>query len=338
MSDIRDDMIRTLDRVVADTLTNAEREQADGGGSSARLWQALAGQGFTELGETGSELPYQDVLALVQRAAYHAAPVPLAETVLARRLCSMAGLKLPADAATVGPHPAVDRKLAAVPQGRWVKHVVVASDAELALVATDPGAAIHLGINQAGEARDQISLAKCRTVEMIALPRAARLVQVQGALIRAVQLTGALERTLEHTLTWVNERVQFGRPISKFQAIQHALAVMASEVAAARAAVDMAIEQAAPDADWRTASDAAWLPVAIAKSRAGEAAGKVANAAHAAFGAMGFTREHQLHYATRRLWAWRDEFGSEVVWQAEIGRHMTRIGGDGLWAEVTARD
>ena len=69
----------------------------------------------------------------------------------------------------------------------------------------------------------------------------------------------------------------------------------------------------------------------------GEAAGKAANIAHASFGAMGFTREHALHYSTRRLWAWRNEFGGESFWQAEIGRSVAKAGGDRLWATLTAR-
>ena len=54
------------------------------------------------------------------------------------------------------------------------------------------------------------------------------------------------------------------------------------------------------------------LAVAIAKARCGEAAGKGADIAHQVHAAMGYTREHNLHFSTRRLWAWRDEF--------EIGR------------------
>jgi len=84
-----------------------------------------------------------------------------------------------------------------------------------------------------------------------------------------------------------------------------------------------------------TLTDVSTNPVVMAKFRLlAEAAGKVANAAHAAFGAMGFTREHQLHYATRRLWAWRDDFGSEVVWQTELGRYVAAKGGRGLWAAI----
>lgn len=331
MSDMREEMIRTLDRVVEDILTPAEREKADGGGTSDKLWAALVEQGFTAIGEADGEIGFADTMALVQRSGYHAVPVPLGETIMARRLLARAGIALPDGAVTLVPPAAAGApaaKHASVPFGRGCMHAVVAAGPELQLLAID-GAVASEGINQAGEARDDIDVSKTTVVAKAQFPNAARTLQLEGALLRTVQLSGALERTLEHCMTWVNDRVQFGRPIARFQAMQHAMAVMASEVAAANAATDMAVEKSIGSADW--------FAVAVAKSRAGEAAGRVANGAHAAFGAMGFTREHQLHYATRRLWSWRDDFGSEVVWQTEIGRAMAGAGGRGLWRELTAQ-
>ena len=328
--DIRGQMLRTLDRVVADTLTVAEREAADGGGMSDKLWSALTSQGMTELGEAGSEISFADAMALIERAAYHAAPVPLGETIFARRLLSRAGLKVPEGALTLAVQngaPA-SRRLGGVAFARAVPHAVAAEGGNIHLF--DIGAAVtRQAHNQAGEPRDEIDLGKAKPLASAPLPYAARRLRTEGALLRAVQLSGALERTLVHSLSWVNDRVQFGKPIARFQAIQHAMAVMASEVAAAKAAVDMAVEMSGEEADW--------FAVAVAKSRAGEAAGKVAAAAHAAFGAIGFTREHLLHYSTRRLWAWRDEFGSEVDWQAELGRHVAEKGGAKLWETLTAQ-
>jgi acyl-CoA dehydrogenase len=75
--------------------------------------------------------------------------------------------------------------------------------------------------------------------------------------------------------------------------------------------------------------------VAVAKARVGEAAGKGAEIAHQVHGAMGFTREHNLHYCTRRLWSWRDEFGNETLWQARLGREVARQGADALWPMLT---
>jgi alkylation response protein AidB-like acyl-CoA dehydrogenase len=130
------------------------------------------------------------------------------------------------------------------------------------------------------------------------------------------------------TVQYAQDRVQFGRPIARFQAIQHNLAVLASQAAAAGAAADVAAEAVA---------DGVRIPaIAAAKTRAGEAAGIGAAIAHQVHGAIGFTYEHRLHFFTKRLWAWRDEYGSEAEWSSRLGQHMAVAGADRLWAEITA--
>jgi alkylation response protein AidB-like acyl-CoA dehydrogenase len=74
----------------------------------------------------------------------------------------------------------------------------------------------------------------------------------------------------------------------------------------------------------------------VAKARVGEAAGVASEIAHQVHGAMGFTHEHQLHHFTRRLLAWRDEFGRENYWQQRIGRQIASGGADALWDFVVA--
>ena len=122
-------------------------------------------------------------------------------------------------------------------------------------------------------------------------------------------MAGALQAILDLAGAYAKERIAFGRPIGKFQAVQHNLARLAGEVAAANAASGSAADAIA-HAD--AFDDAVFLEVAAAKVRAGEAAGQGAAIAHQVFGAIGFTREHILHRFTRRLWAWRDEFGSKA--------------------------
>ncbi len=146
--------------------------------------------------------------------------------------------------------------------------------------------------------------------------------------MRAQQMAGAMERCLAYALAYANERKQFGRPIGKFQAVQHMLADAAGQYAAATAAADLAASA------WGTSAFP--LAAAIAKARTGEAAGRVAEICHQVHGAMGFTQEHPLHYATRRLWSWRDEFGGEAVWQDRIGRAVCEAGGEVLWATLVA--
>ncbi|HZP87490.1 MAG TPA: acyl-CoA dehydrogenase family protein, partial [Burkholderiales bacterium] len=147
-----------------------------------------------------------------------------------------------------------------------------------------------------------------------------------GALMRAQQLVGAMERCMDYAVSYAMERQQFGRPIAKFQAIQHMLAEAAGHYAAATAAADLALDA------WDGEDFA--FNVGIAKARVGEAAGKVAEITHQVHGAMGFTQEHPLHFSTRRLWSWREEFGSESYWQDRIGRAVCATGGDGLWPRL----
>jgi acyl-CoA dehydrogenase len=148
-----------------------------------------------------------------------------------------------------------------------------------------------------------------------------------GALMRAQQMAGAMERCLDYALRYAMERNQFGRPIGKFQAVQMMLAEAAGQTAAATAAADLAAEA--------YGSAQMSFAAAVAKARAGEAAGKVAEVCHQVHGAMGFTQEHPLHFATRRLWSWRDEFGHESYWQERIGRMVCARGGEALWPMLT---
>ena len=149
----------------------------------------------------------------------------------------------------------------------------------------------------------------------------------RGALVRAVSMVGALEKVLELTVNYAQERVQFGRPIGKFQAVQQQIAVLATQVAASSAAAQAAIEA--------SAERLACFEIAAAKTRVGEAAGIAAGIAHQVHGAMGFTHEHALHRSTRRLWAWRDEFGSETEWASWVGAAAARVGGENLWSFLT---
>jgi acyl-CoA dehydrogenase len=147
--------------------------------------------------------------------------------------------------------------------------------------------------------------------------------------VRLQQIAGALEKILEQSVQYALDRVQFGRPIAKFQAVQHNLATLAGEVAAASAAANAAAEACAQP-------QIAMGQIAIAKVRGGEAAGTGAAIAHQVHGAMGFTYEHSLHHATRRLWSWREEFGNEAVWAARLGRMVAERGADELWPFITA--
>jgi acyl-CoA dehydrogenase len=318
------------------------------------LWRELEELGLTLAavpeaagGQGGSLL---DALTIMRAAGRHAAPLPLAEAgLLAGWLLAEAGMSVSEGVLTVAPvrrgetirittdggNARLDGQALRVPWARTAERIVVlALDAEgRGYVASVPPAAaqITLGHNLAGEPRDDVVLAGVVVAGDDVAPVTATIEQLQlrGALARSVMMLGALERVRDLTVAWSKDRVQFGRPISKFQAVQHLLAELARDVAVARAAVDLAVSAAVDDID------AAWLEIASAKLVCGRAAGSVAARAHQVHGAIGVTKEYSLSVLTRRLWSWRDEFGSETEWAQQIGAEAWREP-RGVWSLVTA--
>jgi len=350
MSEMRNDLLRTVDRIFDEHCPKAARESAEAGEWPDALWRALEEVGLDRAAlpeeAGGSGLDFEDAMLALRRSAYHGAPVPLAETMLAGRLLAAAGLAVPQGALTVAPVQTSDRlrfvqgapattlsgTAHRVPWGNLCAHAVVAGELDgkgmVGLVSTS-GAARAVDKNLAGEPRALLEFDATPLIAFAPLKDALARLEAEGALYRSVQMAGALERALEYSLQYANERVQFGRPIAKFQAIQHMLAVLAGQAAASSAAADAAVEAS------RLVPEE--FSVSVAKSRVGEAAGKGAEIAHQVHGAMGYTREHNLHYSTRRLWSWRDEFGNESYWQSRLGRAVAANGADALWPMLSRR-
>jgi acyl-CoA dehydrogenase len=151
--------------------------------------------------------------------------------------------------------------------------------------------------------------------------------RLRGALTRSALITGALARVDELTVRYTNERHQFGRPVARFQAVQAHLVQIAEEAQMTRLATRVAALNARPDP---TPFD-----VAVAKTVASAAATAVARASHQAHGAMGMTKEYELGQLSRRLWSWRDEFGSERYWSRRLGRGLAEAGSHELWPRLS---
>ncbi len=156
--------------------------------------------------------------------------------------------------------------------------------------------------------------------------------QLKSALVRAIQVCAALDRILELSIEHASSRVQFGRPLSRFQTMQNLIADIAAEAALARAATEAALT-AAVASDW-TASNLEFL-VAAARSCAGHATSVVVRNAHQVHGAIGTTREHRLHEFTRAALAWRSEFGSVQYWDGQVTDAALRPGTGGPWSLIT---
>ena len=324
------------------------RRNADAGTWPAALWAAIEEAGLPRAlvpeAAGGFGVPVTEALSLLRVAGAHAVPAPLAETMLGAWLLAKAGLEIPDGPLGVAPVrdddlPRLTRSgndwriigtVTRVPWGRNAARLATVADLDgepaVALVGPEAFAVTEPGENVAREPRDTLRLDGVAAVAGSGVT--ARLLKLAGATLRTQQIAGALTALTEMTVRYAQDRVQFGRPIGKFQAVQQNLAVMAGQAAAAAAAADLAADA--------FANGMALLPIAAGKARAGEAAGIAAAIAHQVHGAIGFTFEHDLHFYTRRLWSWRDEFGHETAWNRAIGHHMAQAGADALWPTITA--
>jgi len=352
MNETRALIDETAGRIFRDLCTKELVDEAEKGEWPAVLWDALEESGLTiasvpeKLGGGGSTIG--DTMAILRQAGRYAAPVPLAETFLAGWVLSGSGLPVPGGVLTLA-MPSAEEGLEIRRDGEsWVlsgkarrvpwasnasRIVALAAEGAMPMVAlVDPEkCSIAPGKNLAGEARDDVTFERVILVDADVQPAGplvdAETIHRLGALTRTVLMAGAMETVLAMSVEHANVRLQFGRPIGKFQAVRQQLAILGGQVAAAGKAAEVAAEA--------VESDDGRLEIAVAKARVGEAAGIAAEISHQVHGAMGITYEHSLHQYTRRLWSWRDEFGAETEWQAEIGRRAAAQGADGLWAFIS---
>jgi acyl-CoA dehydrogenase len=344
----------TAGKIFSD-LADAQTINNDKKGSwKAPLWQALsdAGLPLSWVGEDcgGSGASIAEGFSVLSAAGRFAVAVPLAETMLAGWLLSQAKIPSPAGAMTVAPAAPKDRmarnadgtlsgRARGVPFARDSRHIAVLAGGtdglSIALVDAER-CRIEPGLNLAGDPSDTVTLTNVQPIAIKPAPRGfdQNTLMLMGGVARSLQIAGALESMLDVSVRYSNERVAFEKKISKFQAVQHNLAKLAGESAAALAAATSAADAIA---NGKTFDDEVFLEAASAKVRCSEAAEKGAAIAHQVHGAIGFTIEHILHRYTLRALAWRDDFGSESYWAVELGRLVAARGADELWPLLASR-
>ena len=168
-----------------------------------------------------------------------------------------------------------------------------------------------------------------------------------GSLLNSAQMAGALETALNLCCDYTGTREQFGRPIAKFQAVQHMAAQLAAETQVARTAAEVAFAalENAGDASSMQNILAAAKSIAWARVTTDRAAAQGAALAHQIHGAIGFSREYALNYLTRRMWSWRTLYGTPGEWAAAAGQQASaavqrqaqqsgQISG-GVWHHIT---
>jgi acyl-CoA dehydrogenase len=344
----------TAEKIFAD-LADAQTINSDKDGKwRAPLWQALseAGLPLSWVPEdcNGSGASLAEGFSVLSAAGRHAVAVPLAETMLAGWLLAQARISSPDGEMTVAPASPKDRltldrdgilsgKARGVPFAKMAKHIAVlahqATGAAIALVDSSQ-CRIEAGLGLGGDHSDTVTFDKVRPITTKPAPKGFDQTQLMlmGGVTRSLQIAGALESMLEISVRYSNERVAFEKKISKFQAVQHNLARLAGESAAALAAATSAADAIA---NAKSFDDEVFLEAVAAKIRCSEAAEKGGGIAHQVHGAIGFTIEHILHRYSLRALAWRDDFGSESYWAVELGKLVATRGADELWPLVASR-
>jgi acyl-CoA dehydrogenase len=344
----------TAEKIFAD-LADAQTINRDKkGGWKAPLWQALTEAGLPlswvpeEYGGSGASLA--EGFSVLSAAGRFAVAVPLVETMLAGWLLSQAKITSPEGAMTVAPAGPKDRltvgadgtlsgRARGIPFATDAKYIAVLAQGTggLSIALVEAGACrIEAGLNLGGDGSDTVTFTHVPPVAIKPAPSGfdQTALMLMGGVARSLQIAGCLETMLDISVRYSNERVAFEKKISKFQAVQHNLAKLAGESAAALAAATSAADTIA---NCKTFDEAVFLEAASAKIRCSEAAEKGGAIAHQVHGAIGFTIEHILHRYSLRALAWRDDFGSESYWAVELGKMIAARGADELWPLLASR-
>ena len=304
------EFLEPFERMLEDIARPAAVRAIEQGGDAEAMWDVFSESGFVDAlvpeARGGAGLSLVDAHPLWMALGRHAVPLPVGETMIARMLLADApqgpiALAVAEGAAVV------------VPCGRVATHLLV-----------ETGGALHL-VEAKGEATGvPASLAARVDLGAISAPVAsapASGLRAIAAILRAALIAGAAERLTVMTAAYANERIQFGKPIGRQQALQQQMAVMAEEMVAARIASQLGCAGGFPPS---------LAAAAAAKSVASKAAARVAATAHAVHGAIGISEEHDLQLFTRRLHEWRLADGSESYWNRLLGAERLRDAGQSV--------
>ena len=340
MSDDRDVellLVDTVERLFARHSRPDMVRAVPPGGWSAELWQTVSSADLPVLGvaeEDGGAGGSRRHAALALRAAgRHAAPIPLAETLVANWLVTAAGHEVKRGPMSVGwasrGRSSVDAH--AVPFARHAEAITLidagAGRVQIGVAATH-GCRLRHGVDFADSPADDVHV-PAASIDWRPLDASqSELPDALIGLVRTAQIAGALDAIVTKTIRHVRERNQFGRPLAQLPQVRERIALLHEEASVAAAAMDAASDALSGDGSLRLAQ-----AVAV---RAANAAGVGARLTHQLHGAIGTTAEHELQLLTRRLWTWRQLRGGERAWARRVGRGLASTGRDDLWALLTA--
>ncbi len=295
--------------------------EAQPDGDAARsLWAEIEESGFVDAlvpeSSAGAGLGLGEAAIVALACGRHAMPLPMTMTMAVRATLEPAGA-MPRSAIAIAQSAAssLDGPVtcSAVPYGLAADWVLICAPSGDWLLPT--GAAVRQHSGGQGSVAADIHWS---TMPRDAVPAGPALGidhwRATAAAVIAAQMAGAMQRLLEMTIAYANDRVQFGKPIGKLQVIQQQVSVMAEQAFATRTAALVGLAGGGTRVQP--------LRAAIAKARAGEAAIAVAAVSHAVHGAIGVTEEFDLQLHTRRLHEWRGQYGSETYWHRRLGNAL----------------
>lgn len=303
-------------RLLEDICSPAEVRSIETGAPTYRLWGGLQDSGFLDIlkpeSAGGAGVALSAAGGVLQALGRYVTPAPVAETMLARALLAMAGVEAPDGPIVLARMNA--HGSAVTPFARVATHALVEHHDTLTLTCLDGAEVRPTGLPHDLAAR--IDWNAPPTGPRFTAPRGGA--RVLGAMVRAAAIAGAVDRVLEITVAYANDRNQFGKPIGKQQAVQQQLAVLAEQAVASRIASEIGLASGFPPAI---------SAVAVAKQITSHAAALAAEIAHAVHGAIGVTQEHDLQLFTRRLYEWRFADGSESYWAEQLGASRVTAAG-----------
>jgi len=340
-AELRDTVASMIARIDRAPAGEWDRELLAELNRAALTWISLP----EELGGPGGTLA--EAAAVVRTLSRSGRATPIAElSMIAAPVAARAGLAPPAGVVTVSPARTtldayrdgegyrVSGELRGVPWAQQADAILVPlrADGALLVAALPVGEVTGGRLRLATQPLGTVTLDNVRVPGDMAAqwpdPVAESPLLAFGALARATQMLGALEGALELSINHVTTREQFGRPLARFQAVQHLMAEFGSEVLVTESAVDAALA-AHGTADFGDA-------VAVAKICAGHAVRIGAHAAHQVHAALGFTDEYPLSGLTRSMRGWRDDFGGDAFWSERFLDSVVDPDTGEVWPRLSA--
>lgn len=308
------------------------------------VWKDMAKQGWLELGSSVETGGFRYLAVLLEELGRAGCPAPLCDAFIANSLLSTDPqassllARLPAGDASIslaagvhdgdanagsptisaqGDSSLVNGRAAFVEGAATATHFLVLGAASAALVSADSeGVSVSPSPGLSVPPLSDISFEDASaTSHAVAEPILCAIAQIRR-LALATRALGAASRGFDLIVDYAKVRVQFGRKIGQFQAIQHKLANCLVQLETSRLAL------------WRAAAaydrgEAGWSYVCgTAVSLASPALRQVCLETHHAFGGVSFWEEHEMPRHFRRIHADLVRCGGVFAARQDVARSL----------------